>query len=202
MNALFNPNLSCSTFSTGIKQFVVQLALSTISSFLSSALSLTPSTMLVIGSSPFAGAEIITFLAPAFRCAAASPFFVKSPVHSRTTSIFISFQGSFETSSLWFSSFILLPFTTSSFPFPSTLPSNFPCTESYLKRTSADFASLTPLIATHSIFLLSTPHLSASLPILPKPFIATLIITHPPDNQHNEIKLQIILKQFFQCQVI
>ena len=49
---------------------------------------------MVLISSDFAGAEIITFLAPALICFSASSRVVKCPVDSITTSIFNSFHGS------------------------------------------------------------------------------------------------------------
>ena len=55
-------------------------------------LSFTPKTMVTSGS--FAGAEIITCLAPADRCLPAPSRSVKRPVDSMTTSTFSDFQGS------------------------------------------------------------------------------------------------------------
>ena len=46
-------------------------------------------------SAPLAGAEMMTFLAPAARCLAAPSRLVKRPVDSITTSAPSSFQGSF-----------------------------------------------------------------------------------------------------------
>ena len=79
------PNLSFNTFANGAKQFVVQEAFEMTWWFAGSYLSsLTPITIVI--SSLFAGAEMITFFAPASRCFAASSRFVKRPVDSTTTS--------------------------------------------------------------------------------------------------------------------
>lgn len=65
------PNASCSTFAIGATQFVVHDAAETISCRIGSYLSaLTPGTS-VASIGPFAGAEITTRFAPAFKWAAA-----------------------------------------------------------------------------------------------------------------------------------
>src|SRR5690349_24205668 len=70
MNPFTNPNFVRITFTTGTRQLVVQLALEMTWCLLGSYLSwFTPYTMVM--SSPLAGAEMTTFLAPAARCAAA-----------------------------------------------------------------------------------------------------------------------------------
>ena len=94
MRPRLKPNSSRSTFTTGARQLVVQLALEMTwccpRSYLSS---FTPRTMVM--SSPLAGAEMITFFAPASRCLAASSRLVKRPVDSMTMSTSRSPQGSF-----------------------------------------------------------------------------------------------------------
>ena len=74
----------------GAKQFVVQEALLTILCLLS-LLSLTPLTTVISGT--FAGADMRTLFAPAFRCFFAPLLSVKKPVHSTATSTFSFFQG-------------------------------------------------------------------------------------------------------------
>jgi hypothetical protein len=64
--------LSFNTFATGDKQFVVHEAPETIVSSAVKVLWLTPYT--IVFKSPVAGAEIITFLAPASMCAWAFSF--------------------------------------------------------------------------------------------------------------------------------
>src|SRR3989338_4897338 len=88
---------------TGDMQLVVQEALDMILSdffwaiffFVSSV----PKTSVCVISS-FAGAEMITFLAPPLMCPDAVSLFVKKPVHSRTTSTLSFAHGSF-AGSLW-----------------------------------------------------------------------------------------------------
>ena len=87
------PKLSCRTFTTGARQLVVQEALDKVFSLPVRTLSLTPITI-VASSSPFAGADRITFLAPEVsRCFSSASLLVKIPVDSRTMSTF--FQGIF-----------------------------------------------------------------------------------------------------------
>jgi hypothetical protein len=79
------PNASLITLTIGTRQFVVhdafEMMLCCAASYLSE---LTPITMVM--SSPLAGAEMITFLAPAWMCAPALSASVKRPVDSSTTS--------------------------------------------------------------------------------------------------------------------
>ena len=78
------PNSSLSTLASGPRQLVVHEALEMtfwLPSYLSS---LTPMTMVM--SSSVAGAEMMTFFAPASRCARALAASVKMPVDSTTTS--------------------------------------------------------------------------------------------------------------------
>src|SRR5215210_850249 len=87
------PTASCSTRATGPRQFVVQDAFEITWCWSGSyASSFTPSTSVTSGS--VAGALMITFLAPASRCLAASSRFVKKPVDSITTSAPTSPHGS------------------------------------------------------------------------------------------------------------
>ena len=86
------PTASFSTLATGARQLVVQEALEmTMWSFVSLSW-LTPYT--TVRSAPSAGAETITRLAPAFRCAEALSFEVKMPVHSSAMSTPSSLCGS------------------------------------------------------------------------------------------------------------
>ena len=79
------PNVSFSTFAIGARQFVVQEAfemmLCASGSYRSS---LTPRASVMSGS--VAGAEMMTFFAPASRCFCAPSRFVKKPVDSITMS--------------------------------------------------------------------------------------------------------------------
>jgi hypothetical protein len=71
------------TCTTGARQLVVQLAFDTMLCLAASYFSwLTP--MTTVMSSPFAGAEMITFLAPAARCPFAFSASVNRPLDSMT----------------------------------------------------------------------------------------------------------------------
>src|SRR3990172_8416405 len=105
--------------------------------------------MHIVISSFFAGAEIITFFAPAVICPTAFSLSVKRPVHSSTTSILKSFHGSCAGS---FTAVILIsfPFTTIELSFAFMSASRIPNTESYLRRCARVLASVTSFIATKS----------------------------------------------------
>ena len=75
----------------GAKQLVVHDAFERIVSSPVMLSSLTPKT--TVGMLPFAGAEITTFLAPAFKCPPAPSSSTNLPVDSRTTSTPSSPQG-------------------------------------------------------------------------------------------------------------
>ena len=80
-----------------------------------------------------AGADIITFLAPALICACAFSLDVKTPLHSSTTSIFIFFHGSlFGLLSEQNIIFLLLYFSPVFVLL--ILIGNFPCMLSYCNR--------------------------------------------------------------------
>ena len=78
------PKLSSTTFVIGARQFVVQDAFEMILSSFVKVPQFTPMTTVL--QSPFAGAEMITFFAPAARCPAALSASVNSPVDSTTMS--------------------------------------------------------------------------------------------------------------------
>src|SRR5216684_6735916 len=82
----------CKTYATGARQLVVHEAFEMTVCLADSSSWLTP--MTTVKSAPSAGAEMITFLAPASRCFAACSRFVKMPVHSSATSTPNSFHGS------------------------------------------------------------------------------------------------------------
>src|SRR6185295_1781975 len=87
------PKVSCSTLATGPRQFVVHEALETMWWSLGSyLLSLTPIT--TVRSSPLAGAEMMTFFAPAVRWPLAFSASVKRPVDSITSWTPRAAQGS------------------------------------------------------------------------------------------------------------
>jgi hypothetical protein len=93
--------------------------------------SLTPITTVM--SSPVAGAEMITFLAPASRCLAAASRLVKMPVDSITTSTSRSFHGNV-AGSRTARPLKPLPSTTMSSSVADTSYGSRPRIESYLSR--------------------------------------------------------------------
>src|SRR3989344_1474358 len=123
IKAFLTPQLAMTIAMTGATQLVVQEALSTISSPRYS-LSLTPRTKVLVSES-LEGAEMITFLAPAVKCAPAFSLVRKAPVHSRTTSTPNSFQGS-SAGSLIDKDRIFLPPTIKCSPSASTDLLNLP----------------------------------------------------------------------------
>ena len=87
------PNSSSIALAIGARQFVVHEALEMMLSVAGSySPSFTP--MTTVTSSPLAGAEMMTFLAPASRCFFAASALVKKPVDSITMSTPRSPQGS------------------------------------------------------------------------------------------------------------
>ena len=141
---------------------------------------LTPSATVTSGS--LAGAEMITFLAPAARCLAASSRAVKKPVDSITTSTPRSAQGS-AAGSRSERTLISLP-STEIEPSPaSTSPGKRPRIESYLSRWARVAGSVRSLTATNSR---SAPAACAARktlrPIRPKPLMPTFTAmkSNPP----------------------
>src|SRR5215210_4770044 len=167
------PTASCSTFATGPRQLVVHDALE-ITSWLSGSYAsskLTPSATVTSGS--VAGAEMMTFLAPASRCLAASSRLVNRPVDSMTTSAPRSLQGS-AAGSFSDSTLTSRPSTEIAPSLSATSPGNGPNTESYLSRCASVFESVMSLTATISMSALDSCAARNTLrPIRPKPLIPT-----------------------------
>src|SRR3989344_7366724 len=92
------PNESSNTFATGARELVVEEALEITCMVLGSYVSSFTPKQNVPSAWSLQGAEMITFLAPAFKCSAASSRFVNLPVHSNTTSTLSSLYGSVEGS--------------------------------------------------------------------------------------------------------
>src|SRR3954447_2786481 len=167
------PTRSLSTLATGARQLVVQDALEMTwwlsGSYTSSKF--TPSATVTSGS--VAGAEMITFCAPALRCLAASSRFVKKPVDSITTSAPRSPHGS-AAGSRSESTLISRPSTDSEPSRSSTSPGNGPYTESYFRRCASVLESVMSLTATISMSALDSCAARNTLrPIRPKPLIPT-----------------------------
>src|SRR6478672_2725099 len=169
------PKLSRTTFTIGTRQFVVHEALEMMLCALGSYFwLLTP--MTTVMSSPFAGAEMITFLAPPAICRPALSADVKRPVDSSTMSTPSSFHGSLPGS---FSARTLIssPSTVIE-PSPAvTSPAKVRCTESYLNRCASVFVSVRSFTATNSRS--ATPAFLAARttwrPIRPNPLMPTLV---------------------------
>ncbi len=167
------PTASFSTLATGARQFVVHEAFEMTRCSFVSLSSLTPKT--TVRSAPSDGAETITRLAPAVRCAAALSREVKMPVHSIATSTPRALCGNSAgfliavTLIVWPPVLIVSPSTTTS-------AGKRPCTLS--KRRRCAFVSTGPrsLIATTSMSLRpdSTMARRTLRPMRPKPLIATL----------------------------
>ena len=141
--------------------------------------------MTTVMSSPFAGAEMMTFLAPATRCPLALSASVNRPVDSMTISTPSAFQGS-SAGVLAETTRISAPFTirTSSSALSGedlvelTVPAKRPWVESYLSRYAKLSAGTMSPTATTLMSLptnpCSTRARKTKRPIRPKPLIATL----------------------------
>ena len=114
---------------------------------------------------------MITFLAPASMCLAASAFFVNRPVDSITTSAPASAQGS-AAGSRSAKTLSSSPSTISASSVKSTSPGKGPRIESYLSRCASVFVSVMSLTPTQSM---SSPRAWAARntlrPMRPKPLM-------------------------------
>ena len=110
--------------------------------------SFTPTT--TVRSSSVAGAEMMTFFAPAEMCLPASAALVKNPVDSMTTSTPRSLHGS-EPGSRFDRTLMSLPSTVMT-PSPAeTSYGSLPMTESYFSRWARVLVSVRSLTATISM---------------------------------------------------
>ena len=143
------PIASLTTLAAGARQFVVHDALEMTWCWSGSYLSkLTPSTTVM--SSLEAGALMMTFFAPASRCAFALVASVKKPVDSMTTSAPRSAHGS-APGSRSASTLTGVPSTTSPSSVASTVPGYGPRIESYFRSCASVLESVRSLTATHSM---------------------------------------------------
>src|SRR6476659_8649029 len=172
------PKLSSSTLAIGATQFVVQEALDKMWCASGSyASSLTPIT--IVMSSSLAGAEMMTFFAPASRLALAADPVVNRPVDSITTSTPRSRHGSWAGSR---SARILIDLSPTRMVLPDTDTSSarVPSTVSYLSRCAMVAMSPRSFAATISMPRSPSAALAARQklrPIRPKPLIPTRIVT-------------------------
>src|ERR687894_63554 len=145
------PKASWSTLASGARQLVVQDALLMIVCEPSYFSWLTPMTM--VRSSPVAGAEMTTFLAPpASTCLRASSALVKKPVDSTTTSTPRSPHGRLAGSRSE-STFMVLPLILMPSPSAATSSDSTPRTLSYLSRCARTSGLVRSLTATISMSL-------------------------------------------------
>src|SRR4051812_13490537 len=171
------PNDSSSTLASGATQFVVQLALDRMwccaGSYLSS---LTP--MTTVRSSPLAGAEMTTFLAPASRCLRASSALVKRPVDSTITSQPRSPQGS-EAGSFSAETLMVLSPTRMPSSVRPTSSDSLPSTVSYFSRCASVLLSVRSLTATTSTSVdgCASTARKKFRPIRPNPLTPTRVVT-------------------------
>src|SRR4051794_31070455 len=174
------PNSSLSAFAIGPRQLVVHDALEMMwCAFGSYDVWLTPIT--IVTSSFFAGAEMITFLAPPSMCALALVASVKKPVDSTTTSTPRSFHGSWAGSRSARIFRVLLP---NRMPSSTTEMSsgNRPRIESYFSRCAIVARSPRSLAATTSmsappwLFRACTARKKLR-PIRPNPLMPTRTVT-------------------------
>jgi hypothetical protein len=167
------PKESFSTLATGPRQLVVQDALDTIRWFFGSYLSsFTPIT--IVMSSPLAGAEMMTFFAPASMCALALSASVKRPVDSMTYSTPRLRHGS-SAGFLTASTLMERPATLMVSPSAATSSSRLPRMESYFRRWASVFASVMSFTATNSMSLSWSAARRMLRPMRPKPLMPTRI---------------------------
>src|SRR2546426_577613 len=169
------PNLSSRTLAVVARQLVVQEALLMMRCRAGSyCFSLTPSTTVTSGS--FAGAVMMTFLAPAAMCLLAVAVSRKIPVDSTTTSTWSSFQGN-AAGSLIAHTRISRPLTKMASPLAVTSAFSPPWTESCLSRWARVLASARSLTPTTSISPLASRAVRKNTrPMRPKPLTPTRML--------------------------
>src|SRR5690606_38824360 len=170
------PSVSLSTLTIGARQLVVHEAMEMMWCAAGSYRSwLTPSTR--VTSSFFAGAEMITFLAPPSRCARALVASVNSPVDSITMSAPTSPHGSF-AGSRSLNARTTLPATVISPPSAFTSYGSRPRMLSYLSRWAMVAGSPRSLNATTSTSASDSSSARKKLrPMRPRPLMPTRIVT-------------------------
>src|SRR5918997_1820477 len=170
------PKLSLSTLASGARQFVVQDALLMIVCEPSYFSWLTPMTM--VRSSPVAGAEMTTFLAPpASTCLRASSALVKKPVDSTTTSTPRSPHGRLAGSRSE-RTFMVFPAILMPSPSAATSSDSTPRMLSYLSRCARTSGLVRSLTATISMSLpLAAAARQKLRPMRPNPLMPTRTVT-------------------------
>ena len=173
------PKLSRTTLVIGARQLVVQEALEMMVSVFCKSLSFTPNTT-VRTPSPFPGAVMRTFFAPAVKCPCAFSACVNNPVASIAISAPSSFHGNAAGPSFTARQRMRCPLTTSvSSPSASTVPLKCPWTESYFNKYAKLSAPTRSLTATTSTIspksFCSQSARNTNRPMRPNPLIPTRI---------------------------
>ena len=172
------PNASSRTFTVVARQLVVQDAFEMMRCFAGSYVcSFTPSTIVTSGS--FAGAVMITFLAPACRCFDAVAVSRKMPVDSTTTSTPSSFHGRL-AGSFTAVTRVSRPFTKIAPSFAVTSARRPPWTESCFRRWASVLASARSFTPTTSISLSPSAVRKTTRPMRPNPLTPTRILMGAP----------------------
>src|SRR3954453_8872903 len=186
------PIESLTTLATGARQFVVHDALEMTSCCDASYLSkFTPRTTVM--SSPLAGAEMTTFLAPPAMCLAAFSRSVKKPVDSMTTSTPRSPHGN-AAGSRSASTFSGLPSTSMASAPASTVPLYGPRSEAYLSSWASVLASVRALTATPSMSVcLAIAARKTLRPMRPKPLMPTRTGMFLQPRSRSQIKRRLTL---------
>src|SRR6185437_1186816 len=165
------PKFSCSTFTTGARQFVMQEAFEITWCFAGSYLSaFTPSTS--VTSSLLAGAEIITFFTEPCRCALALFASVNMPVDSTTICAPVEVQSSLEGSRSA-NTLIVLPSTVMESAVEEISFFRLPRMESYFNKWASVAGLVRSFTATISISGLPSDARNTFRPMRPKPLIPT-----------------------------
>ncbi len=166
------PNVLCSTWTTGARQLVVQLAFESTLCFAGSYFaSFTPSTSVM--SSLVAGAEMMTFFTVVPRCVFALVPSVKNPVDSTTISAPTEAQSSF-AGSRSAKTLIVFPSTMSESSVEEISCFRFPRIESYFSRCASVAGVVRSFTATNSISGLPSAVRKTLRPMRPKPLMPTL----------------------------
>merc|ERR1719313_866328 len=167
------PNLSLMTFTSGARPFVVHEAHDTTAMELSYSSVFTPTTRVGVSAS-FAGAEMMTCLAPPSMCAMQLSVVVKAPVDSQTYSTPVVDHGisvgSRVADSVTFSPLIRRPSSTT-----SQVPEKRPCTVSCSRRYFMYSGAIGELMCLRMNDSRSIAMRTTWRPMRPKPLTPSLI---------------------------
>merc|ERR1719231_1995031 len=176
MRPCLMPNFSLIVFTSGARPLVVHDAHDTTAIDSESYSSvLTPTTMVGVSAS-FAGAEMMTFFAPASRWGRHDSVVVKAPVDSHTYSTPVSFHG-ISDGARTPERVTVRPLTMSELPSSpiSHVPEKRPCTVSYSSRYLRYSGARAPLMCLSTKASRSIAMRTTWRPMRPKPLTPTLI---------------------------